>query len=109
MDSQPPTLSLLLWVHRISSDFKNNHSVLPSFATCKLDLLGSGDVVERVFESVSAAALPWKEDCCCNSGQWNQQHDQRNEKWGIRKKRIFKVHLITFNVCACFVIVALSL
>ena len=36
------------------------HLVLPSFASCKLDLLGSGDVVERVLESVAAAALPWK-------------------------------------------------
>ena len=43
-------------VHGISSDFKN-HLVLP-LPLAKLDLLGSGDVVERAFESVAAAALP---------------------------------------------------
>ena len=55
MDSQPPTLSFV--VHGISSDFKN-HLVLP-LPLAKLDLLGSGDIVEKVFESVSAA-LPGK-------------------------------------------------
>ena len=44
-------------VHGISSDFKN-HLVLP-LPLAKLDLLGSGDIVEKVFESVSAA-LPGK-------------------------------------------------
>ena len=44
-------------VHWISSDFKN-HLVLP-LPLAKLDLLGSGDIVEKVFESVSAA-LPGK-------------------------------------------------
>ena len=44
-------------IHGISSDFKI-HLVLP-LALVKLDLLGSGDIVEKVFESVSAA-LPGK-------------------------------------------------
>ena len=44
-------------VHGISSDFKN-HLVLP-LPLAKLDLLGSGDIVEKVFGSVSAA-LPGK-------------------------------------------------
>ena len=56
MDCQPPTLFSVV-VHGISSDFKN-HLVLP-LPLAKLDLLGSGDIVEKVFESVSAA-LPGK-------------------------------------------------
>ena len=44
-------------IHGISSDFRN-HLVLP-LPLAKLDLLGSGDIVERVFESVSVA-LPGK-------------------------------------------------
>ena len=44
-------------VHGISNGFKN-HLVLP-LPLAKLDLLGSGDIVEKVFESVSAA-LPGK-------------------------------------------------
>ena len=44
-------------VHGISNDFKN-HLVLP-LPLAKLDLFGSGDIVEKVFESVSAA-LPGK-------------------------------------------------
>ena len=44
-------------VHGVNSDFKN-HLVLPLPLT-KLDLLGSGGIVEKVFESVSAA-LPGK-------------------------------------------------
>ena len=51
------TFFLLCGVHGISSDFKN-HLVLP-LPLAKLDLLGSGDIVEKVFESVSAA-LPGK-------------------------------------------------
>ena len=42
-------------VHGISSDFKN-HLVL-HLPLAKLDLLGSGDIVEKVFESASAALL----------------------------------------------------
>ena len=46
-------------IHGINSDFKN-HLVLP-LLLAKLDLLGSGDVVERVlFESVATVALPEK-------------------------------------------------
>ena len=48
---------LSIVVHGISSGFKN-HLVLP-LPLAKLDLLGSGDIVESVFESVSAA-LPGK-------------------------------------------------
>ena len=60
MDNQPPTLFSLL-VHVISSDFKNNHLVL-LLPLHKLDLLrrSDDDVVERVFESVAAVALPGK-------------------------------------------------
>ena len=45
-------------VHGISNDFKN-HLVLPLPLT-KLDLLGSGDDVERVFAVAVAVALPGK-------------------------------------------------
>ena len=41
----------------VNSDFKN-HLVLPLPLT-KLDLFGSGDIVEKVFESVSSI-LPGK-------------------------------------------------
>ena len=43
-------------VHGISSDFKN-HLVLLPLPLAKLDLLGSGDIEEKVFECVSAALL----------------------------------------------------
>ena len=43
--------------HGISSDFKN-HLIFP-LPLAKLDLLGSGDIVEKVLESVSAS-LPGK-------------------------------------------------
>ena len=51
-------------VHGISSDFKI-HLILPLPLT-KLDLLGSGDIVEKsVWECFCCSS--WQEDCCCNN------------------------------------------
>ena len=53
---QPTTNTFfLLWFIWISSYFKN-HLILP-LPLAKLDLLGSGDIVEKVVESDSAALL----------------------------------------------------
>ena len=45
--------------------------------------------------SLEEVMILWKEclrvllfherDCCCNNRQWNQQYDQRNERWRNRK------------------------
>ena len=66
-------------VHGTSSGFKN-HLVLP-LPLAKLDLLGSGDIVKEVFESVSAAALPGKRIAVARTSKFNQ----RDERWKDRK------------------------
>ena len=71
-------------VYGISSDFKN-HLVLP-LQLEKLDLLGNGsDVVERVFEGVSAVVLPGKRIAVTTTDNRTNNMIKRNVRWRNRK------------------------
>ena len=76
-------------VHGISSDFKN-HLVLP-LPLAKLDLLGSGDIVEKVFESVSAA-LPGKRIAVATTDN-GPNMIKWNERWKDRKMALCCSHV----------------
>ena len=49
----------------------------------KLDILGSGDVVERVFESVAAVALPGKRIVVTTTDNGTKNMIKGNERWRI--------------------------
>ena len=83
-------------VHGISSDFKN-HLVLP-LPLAKLDLLGSGDIEEKVFECVSAALLGKRIAVATTDNGPNMIKGMRDERIGRWPCAAHMLNKVTINI-----------